>query len=89
MKVVVINGAMTSGKDTFCEFCKDYRGNYIASISTVDYIKEIASNVGWDGKKTPEARKFLSDLKDLTTEFNIIEFIQINPSFFATSLLKQ
>lgn len=75
MKVVVINGAPTVGKDAFCEFCKDYRGNYIASISTVDYIKEIATNIGWDGKKTPEARKFLSDLKDLTTEFTDFPFV--------------
>lgn len=77
MTVVIINGCPwpSSGKDTFCKFCKDYRGNYVTSISTVDYIKVIAINVGWNGKKTPEARKFLSDLKDLTIEFTDFPFV--------------
>ena len=70
MKVVVINGLPTAGKDEFCNMCKQIRGNYIHSISTVDTIKEIAKMIGWDGIKDGRARKFLSDLKDLTTEFN-------------------
>ena len=49
--------------------CKDLHLGYVYSLSTVDKIKEIALEIGWDGEKTPRARKFLSDLKDLTSEF--------------------
>ena len=40
------------------------------NFSTVDKIKEIARDFGWDGEKTPKARKFLSDLKDVFTDWN-------------------
>lgn len=43
---------------------------YIDIISTVDFVKEIAYACGWDGSKTLENRKFLSDLKSLLTEWN-------------------
>ena len=43
---------------------------YVDIISTVDFVKEIAYACGWDGSKTLENRKFLSDLKDLLTEWN-------------------
>ena len=39
-------------------------------ISTVDFVKEVARFCGWDGRKTSKDRKFLSDLKDLLTEWN-------------------
>ena len=77
MKVVVINGAPTVGKDTFVTMCADvYGGKRILNISTVDYVKDIAYELGWDGTKTPKNRKFLSDLKDLLTEWEDIPFIQ-------------
>jgi hypothetical protein len=71
MKVVIINGKGGSGKDTFVAMCKDVLGaNRILNISTVDYVKEVAQFCGWDGTKTPENRKFLSDLKKILTEWN-------------------
>lgn len=71
MKVVIINGIAGSGKDTFVTMCKDVLGaNRILNISTVDYVKEVAEFCGWDGTKTPENRKFLSDLKRILTEWN-------------------
>lgn len=42
----------------------------IRSYSSVDKVKEIARAIGWDGEKTERNRKFLSDLKLLTTEYN-------------------
>lgn len=72
--IVIINGAPCSGKDTFCDLCKEINPAYTFSISTIDNIKEIAHEIGWGGEKTPKARKFLSDLKDLTTEFNDYPF---------------
>jgi hypothetical protein len=71
MRVVIINGIAGSGKDTFVAMCKDVLGaNRILNISTVDYVKEVAQFCGWDGTKTPENRKFLSDLKRILTEWN-------------------
>lgn len=74
MKVFIINGAPGSGKTTFEEFVQ---GEYsdCAIISTVDYVKTVAKFVGWDGTKTLKNRKFLSDLKDLLTEWEDIPFI--------------
>lgn len=71
MKVVIINGIGGSGKDTFVAMCKDVLGTErVLNISTVDFVKEVAEYCGWDGTKTPEDRKFLSDLKKALTEWN-------------------
>ena len=73
MKIVIINGKAGAGKDTFVAMCKDILGaEYVMNISTVDFVKEIATECGWDGTKTQKNRKFLSDLKDLLTEWNDI-----------------
>ena len=62
-----------SGKDLFCDLCLNYmtaRGIMGGKISTIDFVKRIAAQVGWDGLKEAKDRKFLSDLKDLLTEYN-------------------
>jgi hypothetical protein len=70
MKIFVINGAAGSGKDTFVELCRKFTGDaFLLNISTVDKVKEIAIACGWDGTKTPENRKFLSNLKALLTQW--------------------
>lgn len=71
MRVVVINGKAGCGKDTFVAMCQDVLGaNRVLNISTVDFVKEVAIFCGWDGTKTPENRKFLSDLKDILTQWD-------------------
>ncbi|MDV3427646.1 MAG: hypothetical protein LIR50_11600, partial [Bacillota bacterium] len=71
LKVVIVNGMPESGKTTFEHMCEDIIGSEMCLIySTIDPIKQIATTIGWDGTKTPRNRKFLSDLKDLLTEFN-------------------
>ena len=68
--IFVVNGAPGAGKDTFCNFVKEQMApGYCMTISTVDKVKEIAKECGWDGEKDPKSRKFLSDLKDLLTEW--------------------
>ena len=67
-KVIIINGTGGSGKDTFTEFCAKHLKVY--NYSTIDRIKEIAKEFGWNGTKTDKDRKFLSDLKKLATEYN-------------------
>lgn len=71
MKIYIVNGAPLSGKTTFCNMVIKIVGEDKGrNFSTVDKIKEIARDFGWDGEKTPKARKFLSDLKDVLTEWS-------------------
>lgn len=67
-KIFVINGKPTVGKDTFVEFISEITPTL--NISSVDKVKEIAKQIGWNGiSKTEKDRKFLSDLKKITTEY--------------------
>lgn len=76
MKIIVINGRPRAGKDTFVEFCQKHC-NWCLNVSTVDFVKKVANYCGWDGTKTPENRKFLSDLKDLLTQWDDIPYKQV------------
>ena len=67
-KIFIINGSGGVGKDTFVELIS--KENVIMNVSSVDKIKEIAKLIGWNGtSKTEKDRKFLSDLKMLTSEY--------------------
>lgn len=78
MKIVVINGFPGAGKDEFVSCCKKLIGEpYVRNISTVDFVKYIATECGWDGTKTPKNRAFLSNLKDLLIEWNDVPFKKI------------
>lgn len=75
MGIYVINGAPGSGKSTFCEKVKEIVGkNWGFELSTVDLVKEVARDLGWNGEKNLKNRKFLSDLKDLLTNWDDIPF---------------
>ena len=66
IKMICVNGYPGSGKTTFEDYCIDFLGKeWGKKISTIDVIKEICKDLGWDGVKTPESRKFLSEMKDL------------------------
>lgn len=69
MNIYIINGAPRTGKDSFYNYVAKLISPYANMISSVDLIKEIATKCGWDGEKTPESRKYLSDLKKLLTEW--------------------
>lgn len=70
MKIILINGAGGVGKDTFVEICQRMtKQDEILNISTITPVKEAAAILGWDGVKDAKGRKFLSDLKDLATEY--------------------
>lgn len=89
VKVCVVNGMPGSGKSTFELKCQElvqykqfngFRENHILRVgitSTVNFVKEIALKCGWDGTKTLENRRFLSDLKDLLTHWNDIPYKKI------------
>lgn len=71
-KVFVLNGVGTSGKGTFVDFVGEYISTYKYSI--VDLPKEAATLLGWDGGKTEKDRRFLSDILDLSAEYNDCPF---------------
>lgn len=68
--IVVINGSGKVGKDTFVHLIRKHCNDYVMNYSSVNKVKMIAREAGWDGKKTEKDRKFLSDLKLLTSEYN-------------------
>ena len=67
-KVYVINGSGGVGKDTFAMFVSEYAKTQV--VSSVDPIKNLMRMMGWNGEKTEKDRKFMSDLKDLCTNYN-------------------
>lgn len=72
-KIIIINGKGKSGKDTFVKLVNKYvkAQNY----SSVSLIREIAKHLGYDdNRKNEKDRKFLSDLKMLSTEYNDAPF---------------
>lgn len=74
-QIFIINGSGGVGKDTFVELVSAELNNMlkkfhtVTNFSSVDKVKEIAREIGWDGKKSEKDRKFLSDLKILTSEY--------------------
>ncbi len=70
MKIIIINGHATAGKNTVVEIARNISGVTVNEISTVDEIVRAAMVLGYDGVKTDKARKFLSDMKYLATAYN-------------------
>lgn len=74
-QIFIINGSGGVGKDTFVELVSVElndllkRFHTVVNFSSVDRVKEIAKEIGWDGRKTEKDRKFLSDLKSLTRDY--------------------
>ena len=83
-KVIVINGSGAVGKSTFISLCHEIDPRVIET-STVDFVKEIALQAGWDGIKDQRGRRLLSDIKDALKRYDDIpnkkidEFIQSHP----------
>lgn len=72
-KIYIVNGVGTSGKDTFVSLVGKYISSYKYSI--VDLPKQAAKVLGWNGtSKTEKDRKFLSDIMDLSEEYNDAPF---------------
>jgi hypothetical protein len=65
---LVINGRGGVGKDTLCEVAATRY--LVRNVSSITPIKELAASCGWAGEKTDRARRFLSELKRITAEYN-------------------
>lgn len=74
--IFIINGTGRSGKDTFVEVARMWsmtnrtEGTLIPiyNVSSVDKVKEAAKLLGWNEEKDEKGRKFLSDLKYMSSE---------------------
>lgn len=67
MRFYTLTGSGGCGKSSFAQRVCQLVYPYGFELSTIDLIKDLARQAGWDGKKTPQARKGLSDLKDILT----------------------
>ena len=80
--IYIVNGFPGSGKTTFedkvCQIVGD--GSFGFKLSTVDFVKSLARQCGWDGTKDLHNRKFLSDLKDLLTQWDDVPYKKIENS---------
>ena len=73
LKIFIVNGKGGVGKDTLEKMVIDIaaeNNKIVKKISTIDYVKNIASIIGWDGTKDLKNRRFLSDLKDALTRWD-------------------
>ncbi|MCB1713335.1 MAG: hypothetical protein KDH96_12955 [Candidatus Riesia sp.] len=71
MKVIIINGFASTGKDEFVKLFRNETTFRVKNLSSVDRVKMVAEMAfGWNGKKNNKSRKFLSDIKKAWSEFN-------------------
>lgn len=70
--VFIVNGKPRAGKDTFAEILNRYMVVY--KYSAVTKIKEIAKQCGWTGAKEERDRKFLHELKMLTSAYSDLPY---------------
>ena len=85
--IYIVNGFPGSGKTTFEQFCKEQLKEYCQIISSIQFVKTIARICGWDGTKTEKNRKFLSDLKDILTQWDDVPFKEILESIDKIKLM--
>lgn len=71
-QIFITNGMARSGKDTFAAYLNEFVPTL--KYSSIDKVKDVAKLCGWDGGKTEKDRKFLSDLKVLTSEYSNMPF---------------
>lgn len=63
--VIIMNGIGRAGKDTLCRYVTDAKGpDKVWNFSSIDPVLVPAMVAGWDGRKTPEGRKLLSEFKN-------------------------
>lgn len=75
-QIIIINGTGGCGKDTFVTFAQ--KVGRVRNISSIDLVKELAIHLGYLGGKSDKDRKFLSELKRITTEYNDLSFQDIS-----------
>lgn len=75
-KIFITNGSGGCGKDTFAKAISELIPTY--KYSAIDAVKRCAKEMGWNGGKSEENRKFLCNLKELTSAYNDFSFKDIS-----------
>lgn len=75
-KIYILNGTGSAGKGTFASYLNKYIST--CNYSIVNLTKEAAKILGWNGGKTEKDRRFLSDLMDLSAEYNDMPFCDVS-----------
>ena len=76
--IYIVNGLPGAGKTTFEDKVQQIMGKcYCYKISTIDFVKELAVQCGWNGTKDAKNRKFLSELKQLLIDWNDVPFQKV------------
>lgn len=70
--IFIVNGKPRAGKDTFAQILNEYMDVY--KYSSVTKVKEIAKQCGWSGAKEERDRKFLHELKMLTSAYSDMSY---------------
>lgn len=70
--IFILNGMGGCGKDTFAKLLHWHIPTF--HYSSVAKVKKIATSCGWGGGKSEQDRKFLSDLKVLTSVYSDLPF---------------
>ena len=70
--IFIVNGKPRAGKDTFAQILNEYMDVY--KYSSVTKVKEIAKQCGWTGAKEEKDRKFLHELKMLTSAYSDMSY---------------
>ena len=73
MQIFILNGMARAGKDTFYNFIEELTDNTF-HFSIIDLVKHHANSLGWNNEKNEKSRKFLYDLKQLTDNYNDMNF---------------
>jgi len=70
-QIIIYNGLPESGKDTFVNYCIEFLPkNSAENFSIVDPFKNILALFGWGGEKTPEFRKLLCDMENISNDLS-------------------
>lgn len=75
IKIFIVNGQGGSGKTTFENFVAQACEGDVAAVSMIDYTKQCAAKLGWNGAKEDKDRRFLSNLKDTLTAWDDSPFL--------------
>ena len=69
MIVLIVNGVPDAGKNTFAETLSKLCNGNLVSYSSIDWVKEKAYELGWDGIKDKKGRQLLNDIKLATIAY--------------------
>ena len=72
MKITLLTGKAGVGKDTYA---KKISGEHSNVYAFADFLKVVATSLGWDGEKDDKGRRLLQHLGDVAREYDLDVFV--------------